>query len=57
MASRPSIIACGTRMAILAMGMKFLLGPALMAASSTASGLRGIVFRTAIVQVRVLSVL
>ncbi|KAK4603966.1 hypothetical protein RGQ29_012468 [Quercus rubra] len=50
MASRPSIIACGTRMAILAMGMKFLLGPALMAASSTASGLRGIVFRTAIVQ-------
>lgn len=44
-------------MAIVAMGMKFLLGPALMAASSTATGLRGMVFRTAIVQVHVLSVL
>nr|AXX82999.1 auxin polar transport protein [Betula pendula] len=50
MASRVSIIACGTRMALVAMGMKFLMGPALMAVSSTATGLRGKVFREAIVQ-------
>ncbi|XP_041008364.1 auxin efflux carrier component 8-like isoform X1 [Juglans microcarpa x Juglans regia] len=50
MASRVSIIACGTRMAVVAMGMKFLMGPALMAVSSTAVGLRGKVFREAIVQ-------
>ncbi|KAG6715898.1 auxin efflux carrier component 8-like isoform X1 [Carya illinoinensis] len=50
MASRVSIIACGKRMAVVAMGMKFLMGPALMALSSTAVGLRGKVFREAIVQ-------
>uniref|UniRef100_A0A2N9FAB8 Auxin efflux carrier component n=1 Tax=Fagus sylvatica TaxID=28930 RepID=A0A2N9FAB8_FAGSY len=50
MASRASIIACGTRMAFVAMGIKFLVGPALMAVSSTSTGLRGRVFRTAIVQ-------
>ena len=51
MASRPSIIACGIRMAAVAMVMKFMAGPALMAASSTALGLRGKLLRTAIVQV------
>ncbi|KAB1211655.1 putative auxin efflux carrier component 5 [Morella rubra] len=50
MASRGSIIACGIRMALVAIGMKFLAGPALMAASSAAVGLRGRVFRVAIVQ-------
>ncbi|KAG7981851.1 hypothetical protein I3843_04G019300 [Carya illinoinensis] len=50
MASRVSIIACGKRMAVVAMGMKFLMGPALMALSSTAVGLRGKIFREAIVQ-------
>ncbi|XP_047333703.1 probable auxin efflux carrier component 8 [Impatiens glandulifera] len=50
MASQTSIIACGTRMAILAMVMKFVAGPILMAASSTAIGLRGTVFKVAIVQ-------
>ncbi|XP_062152899.1 probable auxin efflux carrier component 8 isoform X2 [Alnus glutinosa] len=50
MASRVSIIACGTRMAFVAMAMKFLMGPALMALSSTATGLKGRVFREAIVQ-------
>ncbi|XP_059451459.1 auxin efflux carrier component 8 isoform X4 [Corylus avellana] len=50
MASRASIIACGTRMALVAMAMKFLMGPALMAVSSAATGLRGKVFREAIVQ-------
>jgi hypothetical protein len=51
MASRVSIIACGTRMALVAMAMKFLMGPALMAVSSAATGLKGKVFREAIVQV------
>ncbi|EOY03378.1 hypothetical protein QUC31_017755 [Theobroma cacao] len=50
MASRPSIIACGIRMAAVAMAMKFMAGPALMAASSAALGLRGKVLRVAIVQ-------
>ncbi|KAI9153536.1 hypothetical protein LWI28_012791 [Acer negundo] len=50
MASRPSIIACGTRMAVVAMVMKFLTGPALMAASSVAVGLRGKLLRVAVVQ-------
>jgi auxin efflux carrier family len=51
MASRVSVIACGTRMALVAMAMKFLMGPALMAVSSAATGLKGKVFREAIVQV------
>ncbi|TXG58545.1 hypothetical protein EZV62_016374 [Acer yangbiense] len=50
MASRPSIIACGTRMAVVAMAMKFVTGPALMAASSVAVGLRGKLLRVAVVQ-------
>lgn len=51
MASRPSIIACGTRMTMVAMGLKFIAGPAVMALSSFAIGLRGRVLRVAIVQV------
>ncbi|KAH9676351.1 auxin efflux carrier component 8 [Citrus sinensis] len=50
MASRPSIIACGTRMAAAAMALKFIVGPALMAASSFAIGLRGTLFKIAFVQ-------
>ncbi|XP_039009836.1 auxin efflux carrier component 8-like [Hibiscus syriacus] len=50
MASRPSIIACGIRMAAVAMGMKFMAGPALMAAASTTLGLKGRLLRVAIVQ-------
>ncbi|XVE68065.1 hypothetical protein DITRI_Ditri09bG0039100 [Diplodiscus trichospermus] len=50
MGSRPSIIACGVRMAAVAMFMKSLAGPALMAASSTAIGLKGRLLRVAIVQ-------
>jgi hypothetical protein len=57
MASRVSIIACGTRMAFVAMAMKFLMGPALMALSSTATGLKGRVFREAIVQVHIICLL
>ena len=52
MASRSRIIACGTQKAILAMGLKFIGGPALMAVSSLAIGLRGTQLRVAIVQVR-----
>ncbi|KAK9037387.1 hypothetical protein V6N11_022298 [Hibiscus sabdariffa] len=50
MASRPSIIACGIRMAAVAMAMKFMAGPALMAAASTTLGLKGRLLRVAIVQ-------
>ncbi|XP_057959518.1 probable auxin efflux carrier component 8 [Malania oleifera] len=50
MASRASIIACGARLAVLAMGMKFFMGPALMAVPSVAIGLRGTLLRVAIVQ-------
>lgn len=52
MASRANIIACGTRMAVLAMAVKFIAGPALMAVSSIAVGLRGTSFRVAIMQVQ-----
>lgn len=57
MASRPSIIACGTRMAVVAMLMKFITGPALMAASSVSVGLRGKLFKIAVVQVPYLHIL
>ncbi|KAK8357210.1 hypothetical protein V6Z12_A05G404300 [Gossypium hirsutum] len=50
MASRPSIIACGIRMAAVAMIMKFIAGPALMAAASATLGLKGKLLRVAIVQ-------
>ncbi|KAK2966936.1 hypothetical protein RJ640_002121 [Escallonia rubra] len=49
-ASQTSIIASGTWMTVLAMAMKFIVGPALMAASSTAVGLKGTLFRVAILQ-------
>ncbi|GAV69804.1 Mem_trans domain-containing protein [Cephalotus follicularis] len=50
MTSQPSIIACGTQMAVVAIVLKFIAGPALMAASCLAIGLRGELFRVAIVQ-------
>ncbi|XP_059645120.1 probable auxin efflux carrier component 8 [Cornus florida] len=50
MASRSSIIACGIRMAVLAMALKFVAGPALMTVPSIVIGLRGALFRVAIVQ-------
>nr|DAD31164.1 TPA_asm: hypothetical protein HUJ06_010015 [Nelumbo nucifera] len=50
MASQPSIIACGTRKAALAMGIKFLVGPALMVVSSYAIGLKSILFKAALPQ-------
>ncbi|KAI5591832.1 hypothetical protein POPTR_004G124200v4 [Populus trichocarpa] len=50
MASRPSIIACGIPMAMVAMAMKFIVGPALIAVASIAVGLKGTVLKVAIVQ-------
>ncbi|RRT60608.1 hypothetical protein B296_00005092 [Ensete ventricosum] len=51
MALQPRIIACGNRVAALAMAIRFVAGPAAMAAASVAVGLRGTLLHVAIVQV------
>ncbi|KAL4318891.1 hypothetical protein GQ457_18G022900 [Hibiscus cannabinus] len=50
MALQPKIIACGNTVATFAMAVRFLTGPAVMAAASIAVGLRGTLLRVAIVQ-------
>ncbi|KAL3639405.1 Peptidyl-prolyl cis-trans isomerase NIMA-interacting protein 1 [Castilleja foliolosa] len=50
MALQPRIIACGNSVATFAMGVRFITGPAVMAAASIAVGLRGNLLRIAIVQ-------
>ncbi|KAL7100840.1 hypothetical protein ACP275_08G019900 [Erythranthe tilingii] len=50
MASQARLIACGTRKAVLAMALKFIAGPSLMAVPSIALGLRGTLLKVAIVQ-------
>ncbi|MCO5588681.1 hypothetical protein L7F22_042640 [Adiantum nelumboides] len=50
MALQPSLIPCGKSLAIFAMAVRFLTGPAVMAASSIAVGLRGVHLHAAIVQ-------
>ncbi|CAD5165786.1 unnamed protein product [Musa acuminata subsp. malaccensis] len=50
MALQPRIIACGNRVAALAMVIRFVAGPATMAVSSVAVGLRGTLLHVAIVQ-------
>lgn len=55
MALQPRIIACGNSVATFAMAVRFLAGPAVMAASSIAVGLRGVLLHVAIVQVIALS--
>uniref|UniRef100_A0A7N0VAJ8 Auxin efflux carrier component n=1 Tax=Kalanchoe fedtschenkoi TaxID=63787 RepID=A0A7N0VAJ8_KALFE len=50
MALQPKMIACGNSLATFAMAVRFLTGPAVMAASSIAIGLRGDLLRIAIVQ-------
>ncbi|GMI96371.1 ARABIDOPSIS THALIANA PIN-FORMED 1, PIN-FORMED 1 [Hibiscus trionum] len=50
MALQPRIIACGNSVAAFAMGVRFLAGPAVMAAASMAVGLRGVLLHVAIVQ-------
>lgn len=51
MALQPKIIACGNSVASFAMTVRFLTGPAVMAAASIAVGLRGTLLHVAIVQV------
>ncbi|CAJ2650239.1 auxin efflux carrier component 4-like [Trifolium pratense] len=50
MALQPKMIACGNSVASFAMAVRFLTGPAVMAAASIAVGLRGNLLRVAIVQ-------
>ncbi|KAF6163529.1 hypothetical protein GIB67_002534 [Kingdonia uniflora] len=50
MALQPRIIACGNTIATFAMAVRFLTGPAVMAAASIAVGLRGVLLHVAIVQ-------
>ncbi|GER51912.1 auxin efflux carrier [Striga asiatica] len=50
MALQPRIIACGKSVAAFSMAIRFLTGPAVMAAASIAVGLRGVLLRVAIVQ-------
>ncbi|XP_040380200.1 probable auxin efflux carrier component 3b [Oryza brachyantha] len=50
MATQPKIIACGHSVAAVSMAIRFLVGPAVMAAASAAVGLRGTLLRIAIVQ-------
>ncbi|KAK1301991.1 putative auxin efflux carrier component 1c [Acorus calamus] len=50
MALQPRIIACGNSIATYAMAVRFLVGPAVMAAASIAIGLRGVLLHVAIVQ-------
>lgn len=51
MALQPKIIACGNSVATFSMAVRFLTGPAVMAAASIAVGLRGTLLHVAIVQV------
>ncbi|XP_029118952.1 probable auxin efflux carrier component 8 [Elaeis guineensis] len=50
MASQSSIIACGTRMMVLSMALRFIIGPALIAIPSYAIGMRATLLKVAIVQ-------
>ena len=51
MALQPKIISCGKSVATFAMAVRFLTGPAVIAATSLAVGLRGVLLHVAIVQV------
>ncbi|KAL2558933.1 Auxin efflux carrier component 3 [Forsythia ovata] len=50
MALQPKIIACGNTVAAFSMAVRFLTGPAVMAAASIAVGLRGTLLHVAVVQ-------
>lgn len=50
MALQPKIIACGNSVAAFSMAVRFLTGPAVMAAASIIVGLRGTLLHVAIVQ-------
>lgn len=53
MASSNRIIVCGPRMTLVAMGLKFLAGPAIMAVASIVIGLRDRMLKVAIIQVTI----
>ena len=57
MALQPRIIACGNSVATFAMAVRFLTGPAVMAAASIAVGLRGTLLHVAIVQVIIIIII
>ncbi|KAG9129060.1 hypothetical protein Leryth_016889 [Lithospermum erythrorhizon] len=50
MAVQPKIITCGNSVAAFSMAVRFLTGPAVIAATSIAIGLRGVLLHVAIVQ-------
>ncbi|KAG6482587.1 auxin efflux carrier component 2-like [Zingiber officinale] len=50
MALQPKIIACGNAVAAFSMAVRFLTGPAVIAATAIAVGLRGVLLHVAIVQ-------
>ncbi|KAE8009852.1 hypothetical protein FH972_006261 [Carpinus fangiana] len=50
MALQPKIIACGKSVAMFSMVVRFLVGPAVMAATSLTLGIRGVLLHVAIVQ-------
>ncbi|CAI9109629.1 OLC1v1009488C1 [Oldenlandia corymbosa var. corymbosa] len=50
MASQAKLLACGTRNTLLALAMKFVAGPAIMAGCSAAVGMHGTLLKVAIVQ-------
>ncbi|PON86395.1 Auxin efflux carrier [Trema orientale] len=50
MALQPKIIACGKSVATFSMAVRFLTGPAVIAATSIVTGLRGVLLHVAIVQ-------
>ena len=51
MALQPKFIACGKPMAAFTMVVRFLIGPGVIAATSLAIGLRGVLLQIVIVQV------
>lgn len=54
MALREKLIACGPKLTVFGMVLKFIAGPAAMAIGSIVAGLRGDVLRVSIIQVTIL---
>ncbi|KAL6968975.1 Peptidyl-prolyl cis-trans isomerase pin4 [Sarracenia purpurea var. burkii] len=50
MALQPKMISCGYKIAAFSMAVRFFIGPAVMAVTSIAVGIRGTLLRIAIVQ-------
>lgn len=51
MASQEKLVACGTKMTVLGMVLRFIAGPTSLAIGAIAVGLHGDVLRVAIIQV------